>query len=433
MKKLLKSIMALTLSFIFALSVTVVVSAAPKQVTVNIFQFKVEISDALKAAIKTYTKANPGVKINLETVGGGDDYGAALRAKMSESTTIFNIGGPQDLKDWSSKLEDLSDQPWVSKAVSGTLSAVTTNKKVYGMPYSIEGYGFIYNKNIFADAGIDVSKLNNFASIEAAFKTLKTKIDKGELKKKYPLLEAVMEFPAKETWVTGLHTLNIGLNQEFKSGVDAYNSKTVEFKYAQSLKKLYDLQANYSSNANKKSNLNAVDYSTQVGGGLAIERVAVIQQGNWIYPDVVQIDKDVADNLGILPMPLDGVKAGAIPVGVPMYWAINSTAAEAEKAAAKEFLNWLYQSDEGKKIVVDEFFFIPPFTNYDGLDPKDSLGIAVKSYADTGNVTPWVFMGFPTDWGMNVFGAKLQDYFSGKMTYDQVVKESKDEWAKARK
>ena len=41
--------------------------------TLNIFQFKVEINDALSAATKRDMELNPGVKVNLETVGGGDD------------------------------------------------------------------------------------------------------------------------------------------------------------------------------------------------------------------------------------------------------------------------------------------------------------------------------------------------------------------------
>ena len=71
--------------------------------TLNIFQFKVEINDALVAATKRYMELNPGVKVNLETVGGGDDYGAALRTRMqsSDQPAIFNIGGPQDVIDWA--------------------------------------------------------------------------------------------------------------------------------------------------------------------------------------------------------------------------------------------------------------------------------------------------------------------------------------------
>lgn len=412
------------------------VSAAPaEEVTFDIFQFKVEINDALKKAIETYMGEHPNVHINLETVGGGADYGAALRAKMqSAPPTIFNIGGPQDTKDWMNNLEDLSGESWVSNAVNGTLLAVTVDGKVYGMPYNIEGYGLVYNKNIFKDAGIDGATLTSFDAISNAFATLKQKIDAGEMKEKYPQLEAVTELAAKETWITGLHTLNVGLSNEFKGGgTEAFNAKTVNFTYKDALKALFDLQADYTSNAKSKGNLNAIDYATEVGGGLAIERVAAIQQGNWIFGDVKNVDENVANNLGILPIPLKGVKEDSIPVGVPMYWCVNSQSKDAQKAAAKEFLNWLYQSDEGKSIVINEFYFIPPFTNYQGLEPSDALGKAVKSFADAGKTMPWVFMGFPTDWGMGVFGTKMQDYFAGKLTFDQVVEESKTAWADSRK
>lgn len=401
-------------------------------VDINIFQFKVEINDQLKQAIDDYKDVNPNVKINLETVGGGDDYGAVLSAKFDKSTTIYNIGGPQDVQDWQGKLEDLSDQPWVDQAVDGVLGAVTSNGKVYGLPYSIEGYGLIYNKEIFEAAGIDGSTLDSYAKIEHAFQTLQQKIDQGELKDKYPQLKAVVELPAYETWITGLHGTNIALNQEFDSAIDAFESKTVAFKHADALKKYFDLQANFTEHASNQSKLNAIKYSDQVEGGIAIERVAVIQQGNWVYNDVKQLDPQVAAKLGILPIPLEGIKEDSIPVGVPMYWAINAEAEENQKKEAKEFLNWLYQSEQGKKIVVNEFGFIPAFKNYTGLEPGDVLGQAVKRFTEAGKISNWVFMGYPSDWGMGIFGTKLQAYFAGSKSFDEVVQESKDEWAKQR-
>ena len=109
--------------------------------TLDIFQFKVEINDALIAATKRYMELNPGVKVNLETVGGGDDYGAALRTRMqsSDQPAIFNIGGPQDVIDWAANLEDLAAEPWVANTVSGLLDDVSKDGKVYGMPMAIEG------------------------------------------------------------------------------------------------------------------------------------------------------------------------------------------------------------------------------------------------------------------------------------------------------
>ena len=88
---------------------------------------------------------------------------------------------------------------------------------------------------------------------------------------KFPALEAVLEFPVKEKWVTGLHTGNIALGQEFDSNKQAYESKTLDFKYASQLKDLIDLQVKYTKHANNPAALNAVDYSMSVGGGF----------GNW--------------------------------------------------------------------------------------------------------------------------------------------------------
>ena len=109
---------------------------------VDIFQFKVEAKDALEKAAKVYEEKNPNIDINIETVGGGNDYGAALRSKFQsgQEPTIFNIGGPQDIKDWESKLEDLSDQPWVDEAFDTTLGSVTTDEGIFGMPFNQEGY-----------------------------------------------------------------------------------------------------------------------------------------------------------------------------------------------------------------------------------------------------------------------------------------------------
>ncbi len=405
-----------------------------EKVEVDVFQFKVEIAQELENAAREYEAANPNVKINIQTVGGGDDYGAALRAKFQSGNEpdIYNVGGPQDIKDWMGKLEDLSDQPWVDQALDGILSGATVDGKVYALPFNIEGYGFAYNKNIFKDAGIDASKIVDFASLEEAVKTLDAKIKAGELKDKYPLLEAVFEYAAKETWVTGLHTSNAVLSQEFDSSLDAFDAEKVEFKYGDALKAIIDLQANYSSDADSKAKLNAVDYATQVDEGIAIERVAIIQQGNWIYGGVKDIDENVADNLGFLPMPVKGAKEDSIPVGVPMHWSINKDSSDAEKTAAKDFLNWLYTSDTGKDYVVNKFFFIPPLKGYENLEPKDALGKAVKEYAGEGRIMPWVFMGYPTGWGMEVLGTEIQKYLAGDITWEELISNSQAKWTELR-
>ncbi|MBU5294609.1 extracellular solute-binding protein [Anaerosalibacter bizertensis] len=401
---------------------------------IDIFQFKVEIAKELEEAAKAYEEENPNVKINIQTVGGGDDYGAALKAAFQSGNEpdIFNVGGPQDIKDWMDKLEDLSDQPWVDKALEGVLSGATVDDKVYALPFNLEGYGFVYNTEIFKAAGIDAEKIVDFKSLEEAVKTLDKKIKDGELEEEFPLLESVFEFPAKETWITGLHTSNVALGQEFDSSIDAFNAEEVEFKYGDSLKKIIDLQADYSMHRDDKPKLNAVDYTTQAEEGIAIERVAIIQQGNWVYGLVEGVDEEVAEKLDILPIPLEGGKEDSIPVGVPMHWVVNKDSDDTVKDAAKDFLNWLYTSEKGKDYVVNEFHFIPPLTGYEDLEVEDSLGRAVSRYAEAGKTTPWVFMGYPTAWGMEGLGNNIQKYLSGEFTWEQVISESQAQWKEMR-
>ncbi len=405
-----------------------------EQVELDIFQFKVEIAQQLEEATKAYEEENQNVKISLETVGGGDDYGAALRAKFASGSepVIFNVGGPQDVEDWMHKLEDLSDEPWVDLALPGVTDGVVSNGGIYGMPYNMEGYGFIYNKRIFEAADIDASNINDFDSLEKAVKALDQKIKSGDLKDAFPQLEAVFELPAKENWVTGLHTSNVFLGQEFKNSIDAYKSTTVEFKYGDQFKQIMDLQADYSSSSEKREQLTSVDYATQVDQGLAIERVAMIQQGNWIYPAVENIAPEVAENLGILPIPVQGAKEDCIPVGVPMYWAINKDKDDAVKDAAKDFINWLYTSDTGKDFVVNKFHFIPPLSGYEDVRPEDALGAAVLEYSEAGKVIPWVFMGYPTGWGENVLGVNIQMYLAGEASWEDVLNTCIQEWEESR-
>lgn len=247
------------------------------KVVVDVFQFKVEAKDALEKAAQKYEELNPEVDINIETVGGGNDYGAALRSKFQsgQEPTIFNIGGPQDVEDWQDKLEDLSKEAWVGQAFEGTLGAVSNDNGMFGMPFNQEGYGFIYNKQIFEKAGIDPSTITSMDALTEAVKTLDSK--KDELG-----LEAVFAVPGKEKWVTGLHLLNVALSNEFESGKEAYEAKDLEFKYNKELKDLLDLQCDYAFMPDgKKASINSVDYAMQIEqkystGKVAIDRKSVV-------------------------------------------------------------------------------------------------------------------------------------------------------------
>jgi len=400
--------------------------------TVDLLQFKVEIAGELENAAKLYMESHKNVTINIES---SSSYQSDLRAKMAgtDQPEIFCIDGPEHIRTWGEQLENLSDQPWVKDVNEGLLGAVTNDKGIWGLPMTIEGYGFIYNKAIFKAAGIDLEAAKTYEEMNKAFAELKKKIDNGDLKEEFPVLEAVTEFPAGEKWVGGLHTANLVLSCEFKSAMEAFEADGIEFKYADAFKDLIDLQAKYSSSANDLSKLNTVDYGQQVGGGLLIERVAVIQQGNWITAEVMTMDPAFLDKLGMVGMPVTGVAEGKLPVGVPTNWAVNAKSSDVDKAAAKDFLNWLYTSEEGKDIVVNKLSFIPVMKGYDNLTVSDPLGKIIQKYSAEGNTIGWITSAFPAGWSDSIMGTSIQMYLSGEITWDAIIADAKVQWSDLKK
>ncbi|UII54276.1 ABC transporter substrate-binding protein [Cytobacillus spongiae] len=395
------------------------------KVTLDIFQFKVEFKDQFETLAEEYEKEHGNVDINITTVGGGEDYGAALKSKFASGNepAIYNVGGPQDVEDWKDKLADLSDTESAAQALEGTLDGVTKEDKVLGLPYNQEGYGLIYNKEIFEKAGINPDDIKDFASLEAAVKTLDSK--KADLG-----LEAVFALPGKETWVTGLHLSNAFIAPEFDSNVlNAFEAPALEFKYADAFKKVLDLQNDFSAQPTV-----SLDYSKQVEELFSLGKVAIIQQGNWVYGSIAGIDEEMANNnVGLLPIPVEGFKGDVIPVGVPMYWGVNSNKDEAVVKEAKAFLDWLYTTDEGKQKVLEDFKFIPAYKDYDVDKISDPISKAVYEYSQDGKTMGWVFMGYPTGWGQNVLGVEIQKYLSDEASWDEVIELAKSEWEKERK
>jgi len=96
--------------------------------------------------------------------------------------------------------------------------------------------------------------------------------------------------------------------------------------------------------------------------------------------------------MGMMPLPILG--NDKIAVSVPTCWYVNSQASPEEIQAGKDFLNWLYTSETGKKYLMEEFGFIPILTTMESpnLDP---LSQAVSDYAAAGKTISWPMSHWP--------------------------------------
>ncbi|MDF2814752.1 MAG: transporter substrate-binding protein [Paenibacillus sp.] len=384
--------------------------------TVKIFQFKVEISEQLAKMKEEYEKTHPGVKLQIETVGGGADYGAALKSKFASGETpdIFNNGGFAEADTWMEHLEDLSDQPWVKDTIEIAKAPMTKNGKLYGQPMNIEGYGFVYNKELFEKAGI-----------KELPKTLSQLTELVEKLKAAGITAFANGY--QEWWILGIHNMNNAVAKQpnpdqFIKGLSDGTVKFTGNKLFEDWTNLLDLTVKYGN-----KNPLTTDYNTQVSL-FASGQTAIIQQGNWTQVQINKINPNM--KLGLMPMPIneDAKLNDNIFVGVPNNWVVNKNSKV--KPEAKEFLNWMVSSDIGKRYMTKEFKFIPAFANIEA-NPADLGDIAteVLRYSKEGKALGWHWPKYP-EGATQEFGGSMQKYVAGKATRDQMLAEFQSTWDK---
>ncbi|GAA0363696.1 ABC transporter substrate-binding protein [Alkalibacterium iburiense] len=391
-----------------------------EDISLNIMQGKVEFNSQFNELAQMYMDENPNITIEITSVGGGTDYFTQLTTRMSagDEPDIFSVAGPNEIEQMSDYMTDLSDTDLASAALEGMLDNVTQDDgTVMALPYNLEGYGYIYNREVFDAAGIDPEAISTYEDLEEAVQTLdEQKEDLG--------IEAVFALPGAEGWVMGDHLANVYLSHEFNQDVnEAYNAETLEFERGDEFQRMLDLQAEHSMEP-----ILSLDYSQQVEEYFSLGQVAMIQQGNWVYPTIEQMDPEFAENsIGMIPIPLEGHE-NQLPVGIPNYWAVNGNKDDATVQAAKDFLDWMYLSEEGKQFVIDEFNFVPAYEGYEDLEINDPLSQVVYDYSESGETIGWIFTGYPTGFTNNEFGPNLQAYLGGEMTWDEMIENSISAW-----
>ncbi|QPC45806.1 ABC transporter substrate-binding protein [Mangrovibacillus cuniculi] len=383
-------------------------------VTLNLFQFKVEIADQLAEMIKEFEAEHPNIKVKLETVGGGADYGAALKAKFAsgEEPDIFNNGGFKELELWQEKLADLSEEAWVEHVLPiGKVPMTGTDGKLYGMPVNLEGYGFAYNKDLFEQAGITEAP-KTVDDLKAAAQKLK---DAG-----------ITPFAAGygEWWVIGQHLLNIPFAQQddpvaFIEGLYAGTESIVGNEHFEAFKEVLDTELGFAND-----NPITTDYNTQVTL-FASGQAAMLQQGNWTENMIYEINPDMS--MGFLPIAMtNDASADRLPVGVPNNWVVNKNSENLEEA--KLFLDWMVSSETGKRFVTEEFKFIPAFDNIEPNGLGD-LGLSILDYSKEDKTIPWTWFRWP-DGANQEFAAAIQEYAAGKIDYPTLLEKFQQSWDK---
>lgn len=359
-----------------------------------IFQSKVEITDQLEACAEAY-QAETGVEVEVWGTTG-DDYLQQLKIKLgnNQGPTVFSLAPGSESEELKAYLADLSDLSFVGD-ISANM-ANTIDGKTVGIPYTLEGFGVVYNKSL-----IDASKVN---TTDAFIQMLQDQKAAG-----------INGFSlSQESYFLIGHILNtpFALQADPMDYISKLVAGEVSMKDTPEFQDFAKLMVAVRDNT---KNPLEVTYDTETGD-FATGKTASIHQGNWCYS--MFNDYDVTFDMGIMPLPISG--NDKVAVSVPTCWYVNSTASAEEIQAGKDFLNWLYTSETGKNYLMNEFGFIPVLTTMtnDNLDP---LSTAVSEYAAAGKTISWPMSYWPAGIVDVYLVPVAQEFFTTDMTADELL------------
>lgn len=408
-------------------------TAADDKGSVYYLSFKPEQDAIWQEVAKAYT-AETGVEVKVVTAASGT-YEQTLKSEIakSDAPTLFQINGPIGLKNWKDYTADLTNTDF-AKALLDPSMAVSEDGKVYGVPYVVEGYGIIYNQKIMdAYFALDGAKAKSMDEI-TDFETLKAVADDMQAKKDQLGIDGVFastSLKPGEDWRWQTHLADLPVYFEYQDNkVDDMTDLT--FSHNEEFKNIFDLYLTDSTIDPKLASSKAV---TDSMAEFALGKAAMVQNGNWAYGQIAEVAGNTvaAEDVKMLPIYTgrEGEDKQGLNIGTENFFSINSQASEADQKASIDFVNWLISSEKGKKFMVEDLGFIPPFNTFtEAEQPTDPLAKEVIRYmSDSEKETvPWVFTTFPSQTFKDDFGAALSQYAAGQMDWDKVVELFTTEW-----
>ena len=396
--------------------------------------FKPEVDEAWQEIAAAYTEAT-GVEVKVVTAASGT-YEEVLKTEIaqSEPVTLFQINGPVGYQNWKDYCKDLKDTELYNALSDKSLAVTGDDGGVYGIPYTVETYGIIYNNAIMekyfatADAkAASVDEINNFDTLKAVVEDMTAKKDELGIQGVF----ASTSLLPGEDWRWQTHLANIPVYYEYKDkGVS--DLADLEFTYSDNFKNIFDLYINNSTCAPTLLGSKSV---TDSMAEFALGECAMVQNGNWGWGQIADVEGNVvnADDVKFMPIytGVAGEENQGLCTGTENFWCINSQASAEDQKASEDFVNWMISSDEGKNYMVNTLGNAAPFTTFgDDEKPSDPLAKEMYRFMESGKTSvSWNFTTFPSQAFKDDFGAALLEYCNGNMTWDDVKNTVVTRWA----
>ncbi len=390
--------------------------------------FKPESDQAWQSLAADYTKET-GVTVKVVTAASGK-YSETLTAEMdkSEMPTMFQCGNKAGLDTWGDYCYDLDDTDVYKEMTTDDFNLMGDDGKVKCIGYCYEAFGIITNLALLEKAGYKKEDITNFDSLQKVVEDITKRHASGEL-----------DFAAftssglddSSSWRFSGHLANMPLYYEFRDDNITEQPATIKGTYLDNYKKIWDL---YVANSDTKPAALTTATGDQAEAEFGQGKACFFQNGTWEYANLVtDADKNFkmdATTLAMLPIycGVTGEEKAGLCCGTENCWAVNSQAAPENIQATLDFMKWVVTSDEGTKMMAEQFGPIP----FKSAKASENIFFNdANAYIAAGNYTvTWAFNYTPNvdEWRKGVVAA-LTQYTVGGGKWDDVVSAFVDGWA----
>ena len=397
------------LAFVFLMGLLLVSThAAQKPVKITWMDAQAYGTDKMDAFLAGL-KNKLGVEIEIEH--DANNYNEVLKTKINSGETPdiwCNMAG-NDNKVYAEYSYDFTKDAVTKKFNEDAVRQCLYKGKIYGLPWQYQSYSILYNKKVFAKAGI--TKLpRTLKELEQTCIILKSK--------------GITPFANgyKEYWVLK-HTVSHFIAAEGKSPLELANDitsgklKFADMKYMKNSFDFIDLTLKYGQNKPLESGWEDIENS------LARGDAAMIHMGDWCEPMLKKINPDV--EVGFFPLPIsDNPNDARVLSNVSWVWKVNKDSKNV--AAAKKVLEYFLTSDKGEELNTQVFGCVPCTKNV-SYKPSSMLAQSTLQYVSKGLTLPWPQSQWPDGFELKL-GNLYQAYVSKEKTREQVLSQLTEEW-----
>jgi len=394
--------------------------------SVYYLNYKPEVDQQWQDLAALYTEKT-GVPVTVVTAASGT-YEQTLTSEIAktDAPTLFQIESESWLENWGQYCDDISDS---FIAQHSTADTIKMDGVTVAVPFVKESYGIIYNVDLLNEyfaldnaVVTSVDEINNFEKLKAVADDIQAR--KDELGVEGAFTSAGLD--GSSNWRFTTHLANMPIYWELTSkGVTS--ATELDGTYVDNYKNLIDL---YFTDATCDSALlsgkTGDDAMAEFCDGMAV----FYQNGTWAWTP----ENEMAEmNVAFLPFytGVEGEENIGVCSGTGNYWCINKNAAEEDKKATLDFLEWVISSDEGIDALAGKMSFNVPFDTFADYQMENPLFTSANAYVDAGKEeVSWIgTQCLPTEnWKADLASA-LIEYAQGTSDWSAVEKVFTEEFA----